>query len=428
MDIKPVQRNEQHFGRKPCSYWLAGRCNRNPCRFLHSVTPSSSSYYTPQYNKPKNAYRYTRNPHSHYSDEKTTTNPKYNSKAVTVRETNKTGDEKSVTKKPSQTLCRYWVNDNCVKGDNCQNLHSWFTGDGFSTLAKLKEHKKVVTGITIPVGSDKLYSGSTDGIVRTWDCHTGQCTNVRNCGSEVNSLISEGPWIFVGLNNVVKAWNIQTSMEFTLDGPRGKVLAMVVGNDILFAAAQDGIISAWRGSSDANSPFELAASLSGHTKAIVCLTVGGKMLFSGSMDHSIKVWDLDTLQCKMTLNGHTDMVTSLICWDSFLLSSSSDCTIKIWVATEEGTIKVAYTHTEENGILALNGMSDAEGKPILFSSSADNSVRLYELPSFLERGRLFAKQVVRSIEIGPEGLFFTGDGTGLLMVWRWLEVPKVASS
>ncbi|OIW20714.1 hypothetical protein TanjilG_21048 [Lupinus angustifolius] len=152
------------------------------------------------------------------------------------------------------------------------------------------------------------------------------------------------------------------------------------------------------------------------------------MLFSGSMDHSIKVWDLDTLQCKMTLNGHTDMVTSLICWDSFLLSSSSDCTIKIWVATEEGTIKVAYTHTEENGILALNGMSDAEGKPILFSSSADNSVRLYELPSFLERGRLFAKQVVRSIEIGPEGLFFTGDGTGLLMVWRWLEVPKVASS
>ena len=54
---------------------------------------------------------------------------------------------------------------------------------------------------------------------------------------------------------------------------------------------QDGVIYAWRGSSDseAKSPFELVASLSGHTKAVGCLAVGGKMLYSGSMDHSIKV-------------------------------------------------------------------------------------------------------------------------------------------
>lgn len=52
---------------------------------------------------------------------------------------------------------------------------------------------------------------------------------------------------------------------------------------------QNGVISAWRGSSEAKSPFELVASLSGHTKAVVCLAVGGKMLYSGSMDHSIKV-------------------------------------------------------------------------------------------------------------------------------------------
>lgn len=37
---------------------------------------------------------------------------------------------------------------------------------------------------------------------------------------------------------VVKAWNIQTASEFTLDGPKGRVLAMVVGNDTLFAAAE----------------------------------------------------------------------------------------------------------------------------------------------------------------------------------------------
>ena len=52
---------------------------------------------------------------------------------------------------------------------------------------------------------------------------------------------------------------------------------------------QDGVISAWRVGSDSRSPFELIASLSGHTRAVVCLTVGGKRLYSGSMDHTIKV-------------------------------------------------------------------------------------------------------------------------------------------
>ncbi|KAH1188039.1 Zinc finger CCCH domain-containing protein 17 [Glycine max] len=82
----------------------------------------------------------------------------------------------------------------------------------------------VITGIALPVGSDKLYSGSTDGTVRIWDCHTGQCAKVINLGAEVTSLISEGSWILL-------AWNIQTMSEFTLDGPKGRVRAMTVGNN-----------------------------------------------------------------------------------------------------------------------------------------------------------------------------------------------------
>ncbi|RYR32097.1 hypothetical protein Ahy_B01g057100 [Arachis hypogaea] len=129
-----------------------------------------------------------------------------------------------------------------------------------------------------------------------------------------------------------EAWNIQTGVDVTLDGPKGQVLSLNVGNDILLAGAKDGVIYAWRCSSDpkAESPFKMVATLSGHSKLVVCLAIGcHKMFYSGSMDHSIKVWDLDTLQCIMTLNGHTDVVTSLICWDDYLLWSSSDCTPNI---------------------------------------------------------------------------------------------------
>ncbi|KAL2340759.1 hypothetical protein Fmac_008699 [Flemingia macrophylla] len=388
----------------------AGRCTRNPCRFMHT-TPHTTYHYA---NTPS---KYTRKPHSsreHNSKAKLSKNdrsdtrvskPPHKSSSETIsvvkpphksssettivaepcdksssseativaKPCDKSSSETTVVAKPcdkssspTPTICKYWINGDCVYGQQCPNLHSWFHGDHhLSLVAKLQEHKKGITGIALPVGSDKLFSGSTDGTVRAWDCHTGGCTNLVKFGVEVTSLISEGPWIFVGLHKAVRAWNTQTSSELTLDGPKGQVLAMIVGNDTLFAGSEDGVISAWRGRSDANSssPFELVAPLTGHSKAVV--------------------WDMDTLECKMTLNGHTDVVTSLICWDNYLLSSSIDCTIKVWAAVEGDTLNAIYTRKEESGLVALSGMTDAEANHILLCSCKDNSVRLYELPSCL---------------------------------------------
>ncbi|MED6186520.1 hypothetical protein PIB30_067444 [Stylosanthes scabra] len=133
-----------------------------------------------------------------------------------------------------------------------------------------------------------------------------------NLDSQATTLISEGSWIFDGVKNAVKAWNIQTGAYITLDGPKGQVLSLNFGNGTLLAGAEDRVIYAWRGSSDpkAESPFKLVATLTSLTKPVVCLAIGCyKILYSGSMDHSIQVWDLDTLECTMTLNGHTDTTT-----------------------------------------------------------------------------------------------------------------------
>lgn len=43
---------------------------------------------------------------------------------------------------------------------------------------------------------------------------------------------------------------------------------------------------------------------------------------------------------------------------------------------------------------------------------------------FAERGKIFSKEEVRSIQIGPGGLFFTGDGSGELKVWNWLATEQ----
>ncbi|XP_020262148.1 zinc finger CCCH domain-containing protein 17-like [Asparagus officinalis] len=238
-------------------------------------------------------------------------------------------------------------------------------------------------------------------------------------GSEVGCMISEGPWIFIGVTNAVRALNTQTSLDLSLDGPVGLVYALVVGNEMLFAGTQDGRILAWKFNVVGNC-FEPAASLIGHLRAVVSLVIGAGRLYSGSMDETIRVWDLTTLQCIHTLTDHKSVVMSVLCWDQFLLSCSLDQTVKVWVATESGNLEVTYTHNEEHGVLALCGMHDAQGKPVLFCASNDNTVRLYDLPSFNERGKIFAKKEIRAIQIGPGGLFFTGDGTGELKVWKWI--------
>ncbi|CAN6569372.1 unnamed protein product [Malus baccata var. baccata] len=417
------QQSDPSKNQKVCYHWRAGKCNRHPCPFLHRELPAPPS---------QQGFNGTASTKRHHAFAANTDGPSsrnrgpnnFNGGASSTW--GRTGGANRVFVRKMEKVCNFWVQGNCSYGDKCKFLHSWSMGDSFSLLTQLEGHQKVVSGIALPSGSDKLYTGSKDQTVRVWDCASGQCMGVINLGGEVGCMISEGPWIFVGIPEAVKAWNTQTNSELSLSGPVGQVYAMVVGNDLLFAGTQDGSILAWKFNAVTNC-FEPAASLIGHTLAVVSLVVGANRLYSGSMDNSIRVWSLETLQCIQTLTEHTAVVMSVLCWDQFLLSCSLDRQLKVWVATQSGNLEATYTHTEENGLITLCGMHDSEAKPVLLCACNDNTVRVYDLPSFSERGKIFSKQEIRSIQVGPGGLFFTGDGTGQVKVWKWTEPAAVTA-
>ncbi|RVW82478.1 Zinc finger CCCH domain-containing protein 48 [Vitis vinifera] len=355
MDIKPSrligdknERERRHVNNMVCSYWLRGRCNRNPCRSSGSTLRSVHQ--------------------------------------LQINPIETTGRGLSIlTRRISASI----------------SIHG-LRAMGFFKLAELNGHIMGHLWNCASSGSKKLYTASRDGYIRVWDCHTGQCDGVVNLGGEIGSLISAGPWVFAGIKDVVKAWNIESCANLSLDGPVGQIYAMV-----------NGTIHAWKANKETNA-FEPATTLEGHNGAVVSLTV--------------VVWDLDTLQCIHTLKEHASVVMSLVCWGPYLISCSLDQTIKVWFAIEAGNLEVTYTHNEEHGVLSLFGMNNLEGKPILLCSCNDNSVRLYELPSFTEKGRIFAKEEVREIQIGPGGLVFTGDGTGQVDVWKWQAEPTSLTS
>ncbi|GMN61357.1 hypothetical protein TIFTF001_030444 [Ficus carica] len=216
----------------------------------------------------------------------------------------------------------------------------------------------------------------------------------------------------IGIAIPGNAWNVQRNAEFNLDEPSGQILVWKVSHE-----------------SETTHLFQPTHSLDGHTHAVLCLTIGRQMLYSGSMDGMINKWDCGTLQCLATVKGHSSAVTSLTVGGQFLVSGSLDSTIKAWGSTQEGGLEVCHTHKEEKGVLAFGGMNipvmlnEDNRHDILFCSRDDNSVRLYQLPTFQEKGRLIARQEVQSIQVhdGNRGLFFTGDGTALSLVTMMLN-------
>ncbi|XP_078445995.1 zinc finger CCCH domain-containing protein 17-like isoform X2 [Wolffia australiana] len=424
MEMNGGRRSYQRPGgaAKICNYWMQGRCNRHPCPYLHG-DPSQRQPKKPQESDDlgaKRAQGYSRGGGLVWK------NPNLGGAAPSKwgRGRGAGGGSGATTgpgqpaRKGADSICKFFVKGRCSFGETCKFLHAWSMGDDFSLLTTLEGHQKVITGIALPSGSNKLYTSSTDETVRIWDCETGQCTMVAKPGREVGCIISEGPWVFIGIPNAVKAVDTLKGTEMNLDGPIGQVYALAVCNDMLFAGVQDSNILVWKFSPEENC-FKPVASLTGHQGAVVSFVVGGTRLYSGSMDSTIRVWDISSLRCIQTLTEHTEVVMSLLCWDQFLLSCSLDKTIKVWAATESGSLEVTYTHNEDYGALVLAGMSDGHGKPVLLCSCNDNVVRFYDLPSFAERGRIFSKEEVRAIQVGPGGLFFTGDRTGQVKVWKW---------
>ncbi|KAK4411344.1 Zinc finger CCCH domain-containing protein 17 [Sesamum angolense] len=404
-----------------CTYWLAGRCKRNPCRFLHRELPPPQSHET-QLAPPKDIC-------GMQSKKKTWRRPNYYNQSSRQKAQSevltavRTEPEKLTTQKGQPKQCKYWVTGNCVQGDKCKDLHSWFSGSGFTLLRKLEGHTKAITGISFPSGSEKLYSCSKDKSIRAWDSHTGQCAGSVITDGEAGCSISEGPWLLVGLQSALKGWKLQTQADFSFSLLPGLVCSMVLDDDKLFAGMEDGSLLMWKLNLETVT-LEAAEQRKEHHGAVCSLVLGSNnRLYSGSRDGTIRVWDRQNLQCLHTLYGHTRDVMAIICWDNYLLSASLDNTLKIWAATESGSIEVIHEIKEDCGFTALCGIHDAEAKPILLCACNDNTVRLYDLPSFTERGRIFSKREVEVIEIGSNGLFFTGDASGEIAVWKLLGDP-----
>ena len=340
-------------------------------------------------------------------------------------------------------------------------------------LKVLRGHSRQVTAAVIDPSTQRLYTGSQDGTVRCWlmaeSDGSGTPGPVVDVGGEVDSLLLEGGFLFVGLHGpppqrpgTIKAFNLASGASCSLEGHVGQVLclACATGTGTLLSGGQDATIRAWA-FDEATSAFVaagvLAAAQGGHSSPVQALAPAGQFLVSGDWEGTLKVWDLASGACAQTIpRAHPSVVMGCLTWEGHVLSAGLDGAIKVWAPVEgaPGPGKVLepapmYSHPPADsrdrsgsgtgepgrsaaadggapspsgfgGILALGGTVDAKGGALVAASHADDGqVRLWELPSFAEKGSLGGVADARALAASPGGVVAVGDKRGNVKVWRW---------
>jgi len=203
--------------------------------------------------------------------------------------------------------------------------------DTIECIATLEGHTNTVRSLCWSEDGKYLASGSDDTTIKIWDIiltpYKAECiATLMGHSSIVNSLCWCGEYLASGSEDTkIKIWNLGWGDETRPD-------------------------------LDTN---ECIATLDGHTRWVSEVCWGKKYLVSASGDNTIKIWDLvwrdetrpdlDTKKCIATLKGHTDYIVS-ICWcgdEKYLASSSWDCSIRIWdLETMECITTFTYGHFE----------------------------------------------------------------------------------
>lgn len=167
------------------------------------------------------------------------------------------------------------------------------------------------------------------------------------------------------------------------------------------------------------------ATLKGHTDRVnsVAITPDGKRILSGSNDKSVRVWDAGSGREVAKLEGHTTYVRSLVTFrcNDYALSSQDSykgvINLKLWDIDSRSCIKIIECGTNPaDGVFSI--AVNPAGTQAL-SGHRDGRVRLWNLETDQCLATLKGhKDAVRSVQITPDGRFaVSGSDDKTVKVW-----------
>ena len=180
--------------------------------------------------------------------------------------------------------------DHSIKVWNCSN-HELITTLGapeeHDEEGEYEGHTSSVYCLTINDG--KLYSGSSDGTIKVWDCSTNKLiTTLTENTDDVYRLRLHGGKLYSQAHNVVKVYDCSDdTLITTLEDHTGWVKCLEIHDGKLYTGSDDKTINVYDCSDDS-----LITTLRGHTDRVMELTFQNGKLYSKQGDRDIYIWQL----------------------------------------------------------------------------------------------------------------------------------------
>ena len=282
-----------------------------------------------------------------------------------------------------------------VFGDIVPSVCNW------KQLTKLDGRTRVAYTCSYNSDGTRLASVRYDNAIHIW--------NVDEMSGEVGTCLKvmyirtlccvtyhpTKPFLASNYYKDIRIWNVdETSEQFgtytTLAGHTNWVKSLSYSPDgtRLVSGSENGIIRIWNVDQESHSfklnLYRCVKVLHGHMAWIlsICFNPSGEYLASGSMDHTIRIWNVDETSEKfgthMTLNGHIGWVRC-VCYSpdgKYLASGSHDETIRIWNVDESseefGTFTTLDDHTGP-----VRSISYSPNGKYLASGSFANTIRIW---------------------------------------------------
>eukprot|EP01118_Nematostelium_gracile_P011480 TRINITY_DN4078_c0_g1_i1.p1 TRINITY_DN4078_c0_g1~~TRINITY_DN4078_c0_g1_i1.p1 ORF type:complete len:366 (-),score=77.42 TRINITY_DN4078_c0_g1_i1:71-1168(-) len=206
--------------------------------------------------------------------------------------------------------------------------------------------------------------------------------------------------------------------HINLDGHTSIVVTLAVVNRLLFSGSMDGTLKVWNLE---NFTVVREASLG----PVFTLKIASSFMFSGHLN-SIKLWDLQSFECKMSINAHEGNVKALCVMGDRLFSGSSDRSIKVWNLLN-GSCVHTLTNAHDGEIRDLLALVDSNGQMrYLLSASDDTRIKVWNTEFSGVKILDGHKKPIRAL-IAFGQYFFSGSEDTHIKMWNTSIFAEVAS-